>query len=285
MSNSRFKRFSAQAGEAITYGDWLANTILDYYEGSEVYYTTNTMVICKIPQFSEYVLKIYNYNTTDVNAYYHLSVSIGDNFNTTNNTLTGEVTILSNVGISSAMNSPTVYTDFLFTDHGMIIQSNSNENTLGSTVFVITTASNGKYYGIGMSNHGAFKNADSSKCVNLENKSICYMNPLGTPSPYLGINNEKYNLELHKVTLVTSTLRPMTDADGLNIVFTNFFATICSEFDGHSIYFYKRGYLTANCQYQGNNQWSKRSFFFFDEVDGALIEADTETEAEIVEIV
>lgn len=279
--NSRYKRFFGT--DAISYGDWLANTILEYYDGATVYSVTNTIVYCKIPQFSDYVLKIYNYNTTSVNNNYHICVSVGDSYNETTNALNGEVVIISSSNIGSAINSSDAYIDFLLTQHGILIQTNSLNVTNGGVVFCLTLASNDNYYAIGLSNNDAFSNKNYARCVNLVNKTVCYMNPLGTPTLNLGINNEKFNLELHKICLVTDTLRPMLDADELNIVFRNFWATIVNEFDAHCIYFYKRGIMTSNCQYQGINQWSKRSFFFLDESDGALVEEDTETELEIID--
>ena len=75
-----------------------------------------------------------------------------------------------------------------------------------------------------------------------------YALPLGNPRYSGNYNNEDDKLELHKIQLLNSNLKPLTDSDGNNIYFNNLYGSIGVYDD--SILFPSRGLITPKVSLQ-----------------------------------
>ena len=139
--------------------------------------------------------------------------------------------------------------------------SNSTSNCL---IGGIAKATDNKFYAYG------YVGGNDSGIYNSPNKYTCVYNitddindnyalPLGNPRYSGNYNNEDDKLELHKIQLLNSNLKPLTDSDGNNIYFNNLYGSIGVYDD--SILFPNRGLITPKVSLQERIMFTARSLY------------------------
>lgn len=219
-------------------------------------------IIFKINKFSTKYMQIY---IAESNKYLR-EISFGDNIASNGKDLTNKVYFSGKATTENDWSSAGGYSSIslLCMDDGIFITIENSNSVNNCLIGGIAKATDNKFYAygyVGEDNKGIANSPDKFTCVYNITDDINnnYALPLGQPRYSGNYNNEDDELELHKIQLLDSDLRPLKDSDGNNIYFNNIYGSIGAYSD--SILFPNRGLITSKVSLQERLIFTPRSLY------------------------